>query len=282
VSSLQDFLRYCRELLKKNGVDAPELSAEVIFSFSLGMSRLELLISDLLLSREEKSRIMTLIKRRCRGEPLAYLVGEKEFFGLSFKVTPATLIPRPETETLVEVVLDLYPRHAPLVFADCGAGCGNICITLLKILPCARAVATDLSQEALYVLKENSALHRVTERLLMVQTDLLSCVKRASLDLVVSNPPYLSPLFLENIQESVVEFEPSLALFGGEMGHETPAKLLNEAWEVLRRGGYLVMELDRAQLIAKEEVFSLSQGWHHIRVYKDLMGNDRVLVVRKM
>ncbi len=262
-------------------MDAPSLSAEAIFSYYLKKTRLEIILSQDVLSEDEEKALLSLIMRRARGEPLAYIVGEKEFFGLNFKVNPYTLIPRPETETIIEVMLELFSIEQPFFFVDCGAGAGNICITLVKNFPLCQGIAIDLSSHALEVLEENISLHGVEDRLFIVQGDLLSPFKEGSVDVVVSNPPYLSPLYLENIQKEVVNFEPSIALFGGEEGHEIPAEVIKGAFRILKDGGYLIMEMDQNQLLHLDDIIPSFTQWKDISIYKDLTDRERVLLLKK-
>ncbi len=262
-------------------MDAPALSAEVIFSFYLKIDRLQLLLSHNVLSDTDKKNIIELIKRRAEGEPLAYIVGEKEFFNLSFRVNSSTLIPRPETETIIEVVSEVFSPQAPFLFVDCGAGCGNICITLLKRFPASQGVAIEVSYPAIEVLVDNVILHKVDSRLFVLQGNLLSAIKEDSVDLVVSNPPYLSPLYVENIQKEVLEFEPSLALFGGEKGYEICIEIIKDAFRILKKGGYLIMEMDQYQILHLKEIFPSYLKWKEFSIHKDFAGKERVILLKK-
>ncbi len=226
-------------------------------------------------------RFSTLLTRREKREPLAYILGEREFYGLSFCVTPAVLIPRPETEFLVEAVLQAVMRCPAPRIADIGTGSGIIAVLLARQIPEAEVCATDISREALLVAQENARRHHVAERLFFAKGDLLDPIRsRAPFDAIASNPPYISPEEIETLETEVRDFEPRIALGI----HEDPLyfyrRFAAEAPPLLAPGGVLVVEAGLGQA---EEVSSLWQkaGLIDVSTVRDYAGIERVILGRR-
>ena len=223
-----------------------------------------------------------LVARRSRREPTAYVTGSREFWNLTFTVTPAVLIPRPETEGIVEAFLELFPtHHAPVRVADVGTGSGCIAVAAASERPRARVVATDLSPAALAVAQQNAARHSVASRVHCARSNLLTGLQ-GGFDAVLSNPPYVPSGVKASLQPEVREFEPALALFAGTDGADVMRQLAVEAAEKLRFGGYLVFEFGDGQEPIVGELISRTAGLTMVAVRCDLRGIPRVAIARRM
>ncbi|MFO7300963.1 MAG: peptide chain release factor N(5)-glutamine methyltransferase [Acidobacteriota bacterium] len=224
-------------------------------------------------------RFNLLIARRAAGEPVAYLVGEKEFYGRSFRVGPAVLIPRPETELLVERALaavDALDRP-DLRVIDVGTGSGCIAVTLVCERPSLRVTATDVSAEALALAKENAARHDAVDRIAFVHAPLTGGA--VDVDLIVSNPPYIPEAHREQLMPDVRDFEPHGALFGGEDGLAVIRALADDARRALRGHGVLLVEIGFGQAADVQRLLE-ARGFGSIRVHRDLAGIERVVEAR--
>lgn len=218
------------------------------------------------------------IARRAAGEPIQYITGQQEFYGLMLKVSPAVLIPRPETELLVEALLGRLARDRAVSLIDVGTGSGAIAIALACNLPASRVTAVDMSEPALSLAKQNAAAHRVVERVRFLHSDLLKSVVGEKFDVVVSNPPYVPEADRELLEAQVREHEPELALFAGIDGLDVYKRLVPQAWEALRPGGLLAMEIGFGQQSA---LTSLLRDWDEVQFLDDLQGIARVVLARR-
>jgi release factor glutamine methyltransferase len=255
--------------------ETPRLEAEVLLAHVTGLTRTALLAHpERPLTADDLARYQDLLNRRRAGVPLPYLTGRVEFFGLEFIATPAVLIPRPETERLVERAL----ARDPHIVVDVGTGSGCVAIALAVRLPRAHIYATDLSRAALRVAAENARRHRVADRIHFLQADLASSLS-GPVDLVVSNPPYVAEEEWASLPESVREYEPRLALDGGPGGLREVQRLLADAARLLRSGGALLVEIGAGQ---GPDVAALAYAAFpraDIRILPDLAGRDRILEV---
>ncbi len=264
----------------------PRFEAQLLLSLALGVSRTSILTGlHPLPTPEQLSRFQHLVDARVNRQPLAYLRGSQEFYGLEFEVDGNVLIPRPETEMLVEFSLEhIRTRSAPedpgFVFADIGTGSGCIALSILAHAPATHAVATDISFLALAVARRNAVRCGVTERLRLLRTDLLTPIRKNSLDLVVSNPPYIPRPDLSHLQPEVRDWEPRLALDGGPDGYDLYLRLVLAAQRALRPGGWLVVEVGQGQATTLESLFETS-GFIAMEVRKDLAGIDRLVAGRR-
>lgn len=268
-----------RKLKEVEGAE-PVLDSEVLLCHVTGLDRAGLYREwEAILTVREEKRFWELIERRLLGEPVAYLTCRKEFMGLEFKVGPAVLIPRPETELLVEKALALLPP-APLVI-DVGTGSGAIGISLAALIPDSVVYATDCSEEALHVAGENAARHGVERRVRFYRGDLLEplagVVPAGGADLIAANLPYIPSGQLAGLPKSVRQFEPALALDGGADGLELYRRLIPVAAVFLKKGGLLLMEIgfNQAEGILK----MLDASWQ-ADIVKDLAGLNRLVVAR--
>ena len=261
------------------------LAAELLLMHATGRDRAWIYAHPEAELDEQRAKIFfALIARRASGVPTQYLTGRQEFWGLEFEVTPAVLIPRPETEHVIEVALERLDERSGakrdewLRIADVGTGSGCIAVALAKELSNARIVATDISAEALKIAMRNAEKHGVNQRVRFVQCDLLESAECESqaFDLVVSNPPYVARAEENELAREVREHEPHTAIFGGATGTEIYGRLIAQASERLRPGRLLVMEIGYG---ASEGVRAMLDvdSWTDIRVTKDLAGIARVV-----
>ena len=279
---LKNVLAEAAERLSRAGVDAPRLSAQLLACRVLNCSRLELeLRADDELSPRDLAAFAQLLDRRGLGEPVARLVGEREFYGRLFAVTGATLVPRPETELVAELALARLPA-TELIFADLGTGTGCLGVSLCAERPAWKAVLADISAPALAVAVGNAGRHGAAERVLPVLGDFCAPLFQAdSLDCIVSNPPYISAAEYRTLSPEVRDFDPRCALVPGASGLEHIRALAVRAAEALRPGGLLFMEFGAEQGRAVEEIFCARPGWADLRIHKDLAGRDRCLEARR-
>lgn len=261
-----------------DGADATR-DAQLLLLHALGIARTALFTDpDRLLSEEELAVYDAAIARRAAGEPVQYITGQQEFYGLMLKVSPAVLIPRPETELLVEAVLERLPADRETKIVDVGTGSGAIAIALAYRLPKARVTAVDLSQAALAVARDNAAVHGVTGRVRLLSSDLLAAVAGEVFDAVVSNPPYVPETDRDSLDRQVREFEPPLALFAGDSGLDVYKRLIPQAFAVLKPGALLAMEIGFGQQDALAELLA---EWDGVEFLDDLRGIPRVALARR-
>lgn len=270
-------LKTTAEYFAGKGVDSPRLDAELLLAAALGVQRIELYTQyDRELSDAELARYRALVGRRGRREPVAYLVGGREFYGLEFRVTPAVLVPRPESETLVEEALRfLRARPAPLRLLDVGTGSGCLAVSLLQACPGARAVATDISAEALAVAAENARRHGVEERLELRRGSLYEPAGGEVFDLVVCNPPYVDPQ-APDLMPEVRDYEPREALYAEEQGRALYRPLAAGLGAVLAADGLGLFELGAGQAEFVAERFAAA-GFAHVDAVPDMSGRPRAL-----
>lgn len=273
-------------LLARRGRDSPALSAQLLLAEVLQKGRVELLLErQRRLTPEQWRAFWRLVARRSLGEPVAYILGRKEFYGREFKVTSAVLTPRPETEHLVEAVLQRVPRDAPTRFADLGTGSGILAVTLALELPFSQGLALDICPQALHMARGNARAWNVEDRLLFARGDFAAPpLLEAGLDVLVSNPPYVSAAEYAGLSPEVTRFEPRQALVplqgGGASGLESIARVLAAGARALRPGGLLALEMGHDQ---GEAVLALARTapWSDAVVLPDLAGLDRVLMARR-
>jgi len=300
--------------LRGASVDSFTLASELLLLHVLGRSRAWLYAHpEEAVSKEDEQRFFALVARRAAGEPTQHLTCKQEFWGLEFEVTPDVLIPRPETEHVVEVVLDRLAlrelragRKQPLTgdgitIVDVGTGSGCIAVALARELPAARVIASDISEAALAVARRNATRHAVVDRMQFMEASLLEGSSEWPLaddargkqgaggeqnqpglfDLIVSNPPYIGRKERDTLAREVREHEPELALYGGEEGYEIYADLIAQAAQKLMPGGILVLELGHNSLPAVQPLLETST-WTHIGVTNDLAGIPRVIAAERV
>lgn len=299
-------LTWTTEFLASRGSESARLDAEVLLAHARGCERIALYTAfGEEVGDEVRARFRELVKKRADGMPVAYLVGKKEFFSLSFKVTPDVLIPRPETEHVVMAALDVLrgsPQskvHSPKSegegkglspqsaignpqLADVGTGSGCIAIAIAKHAPQARLVATDTSAAALAIARANAAAHQVADRIEFHEGDLLAMLPaKQQFDVVVSNPPYIGTGEHNTLAPQVRDHEPHSALFGGERGTETIARLIPQAAERLKPGGWLILEVSPLVADAVVQLIAESGSFAATSLSKDLAAHVRVVQAQR-
>jgi release factor glutamine methyltransferase len=263
--------------IQAEGYLSPGRDAELLLMHVLGCSLASLLTHpERVLSSAESAQHESLVTRRVRAEPVQYILGEQEFFGLNFRVTRDVLIPRPETEHLVEAMLELVDRDAAAHIVDAGTGSGAIAVALAHALPRSQVTAVELSPPALAVARQNAERHGVSARIRFLRSDLLAGLKGESFDAVVSNPPYIGES--EVLEPQVRDYEPRLALYAGPTGLEIYERLVPEARGVLKPGGWLLMEIGHGQRAA---LLHLLNGWKDVHFVDDLQGIPRVAIATR-
>ncbi len=279
--TIQQLLPSARQRLRQAGCDSPRLDAEMLLGQAMHHNRTWLYANfKTIVTPSQLKEFDHLLQRRAQREPVAYLVGQREFFGLEFQVNEAVLIPRPETELLVETALQ-FSKNAKsrLTIVDVGTGSGCIAIALAKHLADATIFAVDISAEAVRLARQNGLRHQVKSAITFLQADLLSPFNQ-TLDLIVSNPPYISAAELLTVSPEVWHYEPRLALAGGADGLAIIRRLLAQAQTKLKPNGCLLVEIGSTQ---GQAVYRLAQTYFphaHIKIKQDLAGLDRLLAVR--
>ena len=264
------------------------MNAELLLMFTLGCDRAYLYgHPERLLTDEEAARYTDALTQRATGMPAQYITGHQEFWGMDFIVSPAVLIPRPETEHVVERVLDLLPDWRGVrathdasgrpKLVDVGTGSGCIALALAKDLPQAEIHATDISTESLEVARANAARLNLEPRVTFHHTDLLSGIA-GPFDVIVSNPPYVGLAEEDQVQLEVRKFEPRTAVFAGQSGLEIIERLVPQALAVLKPQGWLVIEMSGTIAESARKLFT---GWKNVQVTPDLQGIPRVLSAQK-
>lgn len=278
-------LTWTTEFLKSKGADSPRLDAEVLLAHARGCQRIELYTAfEEEPSEATRTAFRELVGKRAKGAPVAYLVGQREFFSLNFEVTPHVLIPRPETETLIVRALDLAKTLArdTLKIADVGTGSGIIAVTMAKRVKNCRVTAIDISHAALEVARRNVEKHGVAEQLEFIESDLFTAVSaEANWDLVLSNPPYVATSELATLPADVRDFEPHLALDGGVNGTEVIERLVPQTAERLHSGGWLLMEVGATNSGLVEKIVSSNEAFELGETLKDTAGLPRVVQAKK-
>jgi release factor glutamine methyltransferase len=277
--SIGSAVREGAQRLSEAGVAEPRREAGSLLAHALSRDRSFVIAhADDALNDYESGAFRSLIARRAGGEPLQYITGQQEFFKLDFEVTPAVLIPRPETELIIEVALELLDEPQPYL-ADIGTGSGCIAISILHELSAARAVATDVSKAALRVAQRNAERHGVADRLAVLESDCFSALDATRrFSLIASNPPYISDVELNSLQREV-NSEPRAALAGGPDGLSVIRRLLREATQFLRPGGYFVFEIGFGQREAVEHLID-RRVWHLLEIRTDLQKIPRTFVLQ--
>jgi release factor glutamine methyltransferase len=251
----------------------PRRDAEVLLAHLLGWDQAALLTHpERLLSPTEADQFESMLSRRLASEPVQYITEVQEFFGLPFEVSPAVLIPRPETEHLVEAVLERFGRESSPRIVDVGTGSGAIAVALAHAIPRSQVTAVDLSSAALEVAQRNAERHGVLERVTLLQSDLLADLKGADFEVVVSNPPYIAEG--EVLEPQVFNYEPRSALYAGPTGLEVYERLIPQAREVLKPQGWLMLEIGYGQ---SPPLLKLLSDWHEVSLLDDLQGIPRVV-----
>ncbi len=281
--TIQELVHGARERFMNAGISAQlaALDAEVLARQVLGWDR-----ARFLTDRNERAssafllNYEPLVLRRERREPVSYILGSREFWGLDFEVGPDVLIPRPETEMIVEETIALVGQHAGPRIVDVGTGSGCIAVVLAREIPRARITATDVSAEALRVARRNASRHGVQDRMTFVETSFLDGIE-AGADVIVSNPPYVPSLSRPALTPEVRDYEPGVALFGGDSGLDLLRQVLEESRLKLAPGGWLIMEFGCGQDDCVTALVSECAGLSLVKIRHDLQDIPRTAVVRR-
>lgn len=286
-STIGALLAWAKQALEQAGVENASQESRWLVAHALGLeqhhlaSKAEQPVADGM-----RVQVKALVSRRSLREPLQYILGTQEFCGLEFHVTPAVLIPRPETELLVQEALRVVAFNQEAVLVDVGTGSGCVAVTLATILGKARVVGVDRSPEALAVAKDNAERHGIVDRIEWVEGDLLVSLRERDLagkvEVIVSNPPYIAEMDWVGLQPEVREFEPRSALVSGPTGTEFHERLLRDSKEFLAPGGTLVMEIGQGQLPAVQRIAEQVGGYEALRAVKDEAGIERIVILHRV
>ena len=273
-------LKWSEQYFAERGIDTPRLDAEVLLSHVLRVKRIQLYLRfEQPLDPPELAAYREIVKRRAAHEPVAYIVGEKDFMMLPFRITPAVLVPQPDTETLVGAVMDRLKGEEGERVADIGTGSGAIALALLHYMPALRAAAVDISANALAVAEDNAAALGLKDRVVFHEGDLGAPLWRETFDAVVSNPPYIARGEFGNLPLEVLA-EPRIAIDGGADGLDFYRRLVKEVPPILKSGGFLAVEIGLGQGPAVQTL-AREAGWEATETVKDLSGIERVIVMRR-
>ena len=269
--------------LAKHGSDSPRLDAEVLLAFARNCERIRLYTNyEDIVTEEQRATMRSLVQRRSHAEPVAYLVGKREFFGLDFYVDQNVLIPRPDTETLVmELVEEAQKLTSPRILDLCtGSGC--VAIAAAANCPNASFLATDISEAALSIAQKNAENNDLLEQIQFLLSDCFDQLPaEGQFDLIASNPPYIPDAEIETLDADVRQHEPRLALAGGVDGLDFYRKIIQTAIPYLKEGGHLLLEFSPEQEASLREILMASENYRNVRVKADLANRSRVIVAQK-
>jgi release factor glutamine methyltransferase len=278
--SVLDVIKKTTEFLASKGIESPRLNAELLIGHALGLKRMQLYLQfERLLPEAELERIRPLVRRRALHEPVQYILGETEFHGLTLRVDRRALIPRPETEQLVELVVAAHGAP-PSRILELGTGSGAIALALARAFPEAAVVATDISGDALALARDNAESAGLSRQVQLVQSDWFSALPPEPFDLIISNPPYLSETETAAAAVEVREFEPRGALASANGGAADLERIVADAPRYLAPGGLLALETGIAQH-ARLAAAAQAAGFGQVECRRDLTGRDRFLLARR-
>ncbi len=275
------------QYLTDKGIDSSRLSVELLFCYVLQMQRIELYTHfDKPVTKEQADTLQELVTRAGENEPIAYLTGKTEFYSLELEISPACLIPRPETELLVERAIEfLRARTGKQYVCDLCTGCGCIAVAIGKNFTNCEIIATDISAAALETAAKNIEKNNLKNRIKLLCGDLFDAIiphlDVEKFDLIVCNPPYVSAAEFEKLEKNVKDFEPRLALYAGIDGLDVCRKIAEQVDDFLKVGGALILEIGYAQGQAVKELLADTNIFSEIRIEKDFHDNDRIVIARK-
>jgi release factor glutamine methyltransferase len=272
-------LNWTTDFLRKKGAESPRLDAEVLLAHVLNWERVRLYTHyEEEVSEAARAAYRDLVRRRAEGTPVAYLVGRKEFFSLPLAVSPAVLIPRPDTETVVVEFLALFKDRANPVAVDVGTGSGCIALACAQQHKSARLIATDVSPEALTIARRNAESLALTDRVSFREGDLLGAVAdEGPFDAILSNPPYIPVDVIPTLEPGVRDFEPHIALSGGKAGLDVVSRLIAQAVPQLKPGGHLILEIGTAQEASVRELIADHAEMELALTVRDAANHPRVV-----
>ena len=271
-------LQWTEQFFKQKGIDTPRLDAEILLAHVMQKERIHLYAHyDEPLEKDELTAFRELVKKRASRISVAHLLGSKGFMGMDFTVTQDVLIPRPETEVLIEKVIASVTTNQPLTILDVGTGSGAIILGLLKYLPKATGIGADISAKALAIAEKNGTDLQLADRVQWCESDLFEKVPDRKYDWIVSNPPYLTQQDMENLQPEV-EYDPPQALFGGEDGLEFYRRIAGEAWKHLTDDGHCAVEIGAGQAADVTSIFVDTGHYILQQVYDDYGKIERIII----
>lgn len=277
--NLKNIINKSTEKLEKSGSQTPRLDAELLLAFVMKKDRTYLFMyPEKILDQDIENAFEQCLNKRINGIPLQYIVGKQEFMGLDFKVNENVLIPRADTEILIEKTLEsIKEKTTPIHILDIGSGSGAIGISLAYYSPNAIVSCVDISSKALKVAKDNAVTHSVHNRITFYEGDLFSPVKERCFDMIVSNPPYIPDKTIEGLQVEVAQYEPWIALAGGADGLNFYRRIIKDAPHYLKENGQLYLEIGHDQAKDVTSLLISEKVYDGIEVIQDLGGHDRVV-----
>jgi release factor glutamine methyltransferase len=277
-------LNWSVECLTKAGVNSPRLEAEILLAKAIRSRRLDVYLEpDRVVNLQELCEQQNFVRRRMAREPISYIIGSREFWSLEFNVSSEVLVPRPETEVLLEQLVAVHndrKNKGPVQILDIGTGSGIIAIVAAKEIPDCQVTAVDLSPPALAIATENSRIHNVAEQIQFVHSNLFENVT-GQFDYILSNPPYSPLRELEMLMPDVRDYEPRTALNGGQDGLDFYKRIIPAAWDHLKDNGVLIMEIGMDQAMDIRYIIETFGKYEEPRIIRDYSGRDRVLVTHK-
>lgn len=278
--SIFEHLKISAEILLLSGIEQPRREAASLLAFTLEKDKTFLIAHpEYELSDVEENRFEGFLQRRAAREPFQYITGKQEFYGLDFFVSPDVLIPRPETELIVEAAIEIFHGTQRARFYEIGVGSGCISVSILHEIKSASADGFDISCEALRIAEKNAETHRVSDRLNLKISDVFEALENEKFDLIVSNPPYISRQDAGNLQPEVRNFEPLKALTDGADGFVITEKIITGAPTFLKSGGFLLLEIGFGQASRVSRMFS-PEVWSDVKILPDLQGIPRMVRAR--
>ena len=279
--NIKSILSEGTKILQKNKVSNPQLDSEILLSSSINRDKKHIILNPKeLLNFNQSEKFKNLIERRKKGEPIAYLVNKKDFWKDEFFVTRDVLIPRPDTELIVEQVLKIYSNDAKLQVLDIGTGSGCILLSILKERPNVNGTGIDISKKSINVSKFNAKQLNLTNRVKFFHSS-VDNFKIGKYDLIVSNPPYIELLNLKYLEKDIVNFEPKLALSGGLDGFSKIRKVINRAKTLIKKNGKLILEIGFNQKNKAKKILE-KEGFYVNKTVKDYGNNERCIISTKI
>ncbi len=283
VWTIKEILSWTTQYFSDKSIDSPRLTAELLLSNVLNKDRIHLYINFFQpLNREELKQFKELIKRRINGEPVAYIIGEKEFWSLNFKVDKNVLIPRPETEVLIENISEFISKDENIKILEIGTGSGNIATALAHEHKNIEVFAVDISFDALNIAKKNISLNNVTSNVYLINGDIFQGIRKyPNFDFIISNPPYIKEKDIETLQKEIKDYEPLSALNGGKDGLFFYGKILSKAKDFLKDSGMVFFEFGEENQGEEIKKIMLDFNYKHIVIKNDYSNTPRVIYCSK-
>jgi release factor glutamine methyltransferase len=280
--NISETLEQATEILKQSEIVEPRREANSLLAFDLQKDKTFLIAhSDYELSNEESEHFLKLLERRKQREPFQHITGKQEFYGLDFFVTKDVLIPRPETEIIVENAIEILREIDSPRFLEIGVGSGCISVSILNEVKTATAIGLDISKKALQIAEKNAGFHGVFDRLTLEKSDIFEVLTNENFDLIVSNPPYIPQSDFENLQPEVRDFDPKIALTDGKDGLSIIEKIITKSPKFLKANGFLLMEIGINQSDSVKNMFP-TEIWQFVEVLPDLQCIPRTVKARKV